>query len=454
MFRIICLLLIASVCFASSAFAQEPPAGLSPAQRGEWLLLNKPYVNADFDQETFDEIWKTWPEPLRKKAQKASFEQRKQMAYSRYGLTMRPEDSSGKPLQYVVTARGDWIMNCHTCHSGKVAGRLIPGVPNTHYAMQTLLEESRTIKPKLGKKLSSKEIASFFFPLGGSVGTTNSVIFGVALATFRDAEMNVVSNQPMPTLLHHDMDTPAWWHVKKKKRLYIDGFAEKDHRILMSFALIRSNDSKKFRSFENDFRDIYAYLESFEPPVYPFAIDGQLALRGEGVFNDHCAQCHGQYGENETYPNRMVPIEEIATDPVRLKALPVSYRERLKKSWLGQYGQLETITDPKGYIAPPLDGIWATAPYFHNGSVPTLWHVMHPEQRPVIWQRTKDGYDQQKVGLEIKTFEKIPSEIKNPGDKRTYFNTKKFGKKRTGHNYPNDLNESEKQAVIEYLKSL
>jgi mono/diheme cytochrome c family protein len=40
-----------------------------------------------------------------------------------------------------------------------------------------------------------------------------------------------------------------------------------------------------------------------------------------------------------------------------------------------------------GYQAPPLYGIWASAPYFHNGSVPTVAAVLDPSQRLTIWQR-------------------------------------------------------------------
>ena len=36
------------------------------------------------------------------------------------------------------------------------------------------------------------------------------------------------------------------------------------------------------------------------------------------------------------------------------------------------------------YKERPLNGIWATAPYLHNGSVPTLWALLQiPELRPV-----------------------------------------------------------------------
>jgi cytochrome c peroxidase len=107
-----------------------------------------------------------------------------------------------------------------------------------------------------------------------------------------------------------------------------------------------------------------------------------------------------------------------------------------------------------GYVAPPLDGIWASAPYFHNGSVPTLWHLLHSDQRPVVWKRTEDGYDQNKVGLEIETFDKIPANVKANTHRRRYFDTKLPGKSAAGHTFPNVLDEDQKRDLLEYLKTL
>ena len=147
-------------------------------------------------------------------------------------------------------------------------------------------------------------------------------------------------------------------------------------------------------------------------------------------------------------------IEEVGTDRARLDALTPLHRAGYGLSWFGEYGKHETNRDPGGYIAPPLDGIWASAPYFHNGSVPTLWHVVHPSERPKIWQRTEDGYDQRKVGLEVTTFEQLPETVTKGRDRRRYFDTTKFGKGAGGHPFPDDLNETEKTAVLEYLKTL
>src|SRR5262245_19579320 len=121
------------------AAESKPPAGLSPAQRGYWFLTQKAYLPPDFSQEIFDAVWKKWPQPLRSEAEKVIPEERRKMAFSRYGLTPRPEDPT-KPLQYVVDEEGNWTMNCFACHGGKVAGKVWPGLPNSHYALATLTE--------------------------------------------------------------------------------------------------------------------------------------------------------------------------------------------------------------------------------------------------------------------------------------------------------------------------
>src|SRR5258707_14544733 len=133
---------------ASAAICEEPAAAPveSPAQRGYRLLLEKPYLSPDFDQQVFDELWKTWEEPLRSKAEKATPDERRQMAFSRYGLIERVGDPDHRPLQYVVDDKGNWTMNCLACHQGKVAGHAYPGVPNSLYALETLTEEVAVTK--------------------------------------------------------------------------------------------------------------------------------------------------------------------------------------------------------------------------------------------------------------------------------------------------------------------
>ncbi len=431
----------------------QPPKGLSAEQRGYWFLTQKAYLPPDFSQEIFDNVWKKWPEPLRSQAEKANPEERRKLAFSRYGLTPRPEDPT-KPLQYIVDAAGNWTMNCFACHGGKIEGQAWPGLPNSHYALATLTEETRSLKLDQGKPLGRMDFGSIFVPLGATNGTTNAVNFGVALMAFRDKDLNYHDDRLPPRMVHHDLDAPAWWHFARKKQLYIDGFAEKGHRGLMQFMMVRSNGPEKFKQWEADYRDVYAYMSSLQPPKYPHAVNQEVAARGEAAFRRVCAECHGTYGKDASYPELLVGIEDVKTDRVRLDALSPKHRDSYGQSWFADHGAKNNINDPGGYVAPPLDGIWASAPYLHNGSVPTLWHMLRPKQRPVVWRRTEDGYDQQRMGLEVKTFEKLPKDISSEWEKRTLFDTRAFGKSAAGHNFPEQLSEEEARAVLEYLKTL
>lgn len=437
--------------------AAHPPQGKHDqpglAHEGYRLLLNKPYVKAAFDHALFDQLHLSWEEPLAEEAANATPEERRRLAFDRYGFTPAPGRKGPLPLQFTDNGKGGWSINCFSCHGGKVAGKVIPGAPNSLFAMQTLAEDVRTTRRKLGE-FSLRDLAAGIFPQGDNVGTTNAVMFGVLLEATRNNDLELVYDRPLPDMVHHDMDTPAWWLMKKKKALYADGFAERDHRALMQFLMTPENSGKRIRGWENDFKEIYEWILSLEPPRYPFPIDHELAGRGKRIFNRNCAECHGTYGQQWTYPNRIVPIDEVGTDPVRLQALTPEHRRRYQANWFSNYGKKRVLVDPGGYVAPPLDGIWASAPYFHNGSVPTLWHVLHSSERPNVWRRSIDGYDTEKVGLEIETFDEVPSEAKTKAQKRWYFNTRGRGKSAAGHTFPDSLDEEEKTAVLEYLKTL
>ncbi len=445
-------ILLASCCLCGMVVADDA------AERGYRLLTETALLPSDFQQSTFDEIWGSWPEPLRSEAEKASLQERRAMAFDRYGLTRRLNDQSGKPLQYVVDADGQWTMNCFSCHGGSVYGKSFPGAPNNRFALQTLTEEIRSTKFRLGKPLSRMDLGSLLIPLGTTHGTTNAVVFGMGLMAHRDAKLNLVDRMPQ-SFVHHDMDAPPWWHFHKRPYIYIDGFAQKGHRALMQFMLVPENGPEFFRDNENKFRDVYAYLSSLRPPNYEGAIDNGLAEQGRVVFNNNCAECHGTYSSDQTipYPNRRIPIEELGTDPVRLTALTVAGRSKYANSWFAHAGtarEHKTVVDPDGYVAPPLDGIWASPPYFHNGSVPTLWHVLNPKDRPAVWRRTTEEIDPQRVGFQIEVVDRVPLGEPDVAVRRSYFDTRRFGKSNAGHAYPDRLSEDQKWAVLEYLKTL
>lgn len=432
-----------------------------PAQRGYRHLTNSVYLPADFDEEVFTALIKradSQPPKFAASHRPLELNRERAAAFQKYGLTERPGDDSDRPLQYVVDSSQHWVMNCFACHGGSVYGRTLPGAPNNLYQLQSLTEDVRSTKLRMSKPLTHMDVGSMFMPLGTTVGTTNAVMFGVALMNYRDADLNIQTLRPAPRMMHHDMDPPAWWLFHRKTRLYADGFAEKGVRGLMQFMLVRENGPDKFKEWESDFTDVYAFIESVRPPKHPGPINAELAHQGRQAFATHCAQCHGTYGPHENsvdthYPERLIPIEEIGTDRVRLDSLTLDHRKRYGESWFAHLGQQETWSDPQGYIAPPLDGIWASAPYLHNGSVPTLWHMLRPNQRPLVWTRTAMELDDARVGLKVHELDAVP-DTNSQRERRFYFDTRGFGKSNRGHTFPDQLTEDERTAVLEYLKTL
>ncbi|MFM8705173.1 MAG: cytochrome c, partial [Planctomycetia bacterium] len=371
------LLAPAPASAAELAAAEQPVTAVDhapPPARGLSLLLSRNYRPPDFDQQVFDELWTTWEEPARSRAERAGVPERRLMAMERYGLTPHPEDPS-RSMQYVVDASGAWTMSCLACHQGQVDGRAVPGLPNSSYALETLTEEVRLVKVRQRKPFGHMDMGSLLLPLGTTNGTTNAVMFGVALMRHRAPDLSIVQRPPRFDLVHHDMDAPAWWHYQKRRSLYADGFAAKGHRVLMQFLLVKENGPEKFHAWEDEFRDIERWIESLEAPPWPWPVDAAVAERGRGLFLQHCAGCHGTYGgasaEQETYPDRVVDIDEVGTDRVRFDSLTAKERGDLNRSWVGQGGvghpveAAEAMRDresPAGYVAPPLDGIWASAP--------------------------------------------------------------------------------------------
>jgi hypothetical protein len=298
-------------------------------------------------------------------------------------------------------------------------------------------------------------------PLGTSIGTTNAVMFGVVLLAYRDADLNVHGERTLPKLVHHDHDAPPWWNLRRKQFLYADGGVAKGHRALMQFLLLPRNGPEKFREWEQDYADILAWIESLEPPRYPFAIDRNLADLGRPLFEQTCSRCHGTYGSEGTYPEKTVPIDEVGTDAVRFKAIPPLWRELYNTTWFSEYGEKPVQARPEGYVAPPLDGIWASAPYLHNGSVPTLRALLQSSSRPARFTRPPSTdfahYDTDRVGWkfsEVSADELASTARRSPFQAKFIVDTARFGMSNHGHTFGDELSEDERMDVIEYLKSL
>ena len=186
-------------------------AEMSPeARRGYDFLTGKVYLPADYNEQVLTRLDEQALDTPLSGAQPVS---RRHATWRAFGIAPRHDDAS-KPLQYVATEDGQFVMNCFACHGGNTFGTTFPGAPNTMYALESLTESVRRIKLKENIKLTHMDLGSIFMPLGTTVGSSNAVMFGVALMNFRDKDLNVVNRTP-PAMTHHDMDTPPWWQFSR-----------------------------------------------------------------------------------------------------------------------------------------------------------------------------------------------------------------------------------------------
>src|SRR5262249_47585239 len=155
-------------------------------------------------------------------------------------------------------------------------------------------------------------------------------------------------------------------------------------RSMMQF-LLGEKSLDQLKALEPTFKDIQAYLRTLEPPKFPFEVDAVKAGRGRVVFKATCSKCHGTYGPDGHYPNRLVELKVTGTDPARAVGMSDRMIAHYNATWFAE----EHPADPvmTGYQAPPLLGVWATAPYLHNGSVPTLHHMLKSSDRPARFLR-------------------------------------------------------------------
>jgi hypothetical protein len=218
--------------------------------------------------------------------------------------------------------------------------------------------------------------------------------------------------------------------------------------------------------------------------------DPEDVSRGKTLYTTECLACHAisnRFDSQRQFTSVLVPLESIGTDP----AMASNFVDRRVNSGklagqktllfagpvIGAQTQpvelvahaaigallrhpLDSLTalytefakNPateldftrKAYRARPLNGIWTSAPYLHNGSVPSVWDLLQPPaQRPVQFYVGSHQLDSDKLGFDAK-----------PGPHRSLFDTRLAGNSNQGHLYGTQLPERDKRALIAYLKTL
>ncbi len=257
----------------------------------------------------------------------------------------------------------------------------------------------------------------------------------------------------------------------------------------------------------SELHEMEEWLTMLEPPKWDEgrmgAIDEELAEQGEALFSANCSGCHNMAPYERTDPadNHFgktfvkigrIPFWKVGTDDVYSRSLLVrqivtnettaalfegatavpaiaffggavsaSVQRAMDDAQLsleqkvalnGFRFQTDESGNPVPYEVPrfdglkagPLAGVWATGPYLHNGSVPTVYELLSPQEgrRKVFWTG----------GRELDTVALGYNSDAAPG--RFRFDTALPGNGNQGHYYPPaGFNHIERMAVIEYLKT-
>jgi len=232
-------------------------------------------------------------------------------------------------------------------------------------------------------------------------------------------------------------------------------------------------------------------LSTLQPPVWNAAfgeIDRAKAARGRALFANTCARCHGVQvieGANPVeWHMTVLPLDRIGTDPnqatdfarntfdarklglgaavhanvglsyVVTRVKDQAYRDAgIPQSQWAAYDGRESneFPAPCGYKARPLVGVWATGPFLHNGSVPTVFDLLS-ETRPSHFYFGSHELDPHKLGF---------AQTSGPGT--ALFDASLTGNSNAGHWFTNDptrrgrigraWTDTEKYEIIEYLKA-
>lgn len=181
-------------------------------------------------------------------------------------------------------------------------------------------------------------------------------------------------------------------------------------------------------------------------PKFPFATDqggqGALIAKGRELFAENCADCHKPL-DLKVYPtvatdmNRATIMTSLGSAVVGkdfFLACNAKLPDGTSPPSCGNFGSFIRGPDPAigpGYAGKPLTGAWARAPYLHNGSIPTLRHLLLPATRPARFVVGSLGYDATNVGFHW-DIDQL-AEYKAADPQVSVFDTSKDGLSNKGH---------------------
>jgi len=359
--------------------------------------------------------------------------------YERLGLVQTPEgDYWG--VTVMNTDRGAGLtFSCATCHAGRVFDSPTMGLFNRRSTANNMFVVYKPMFEAVGPN-------AFALGTGADSGETdlwrmsreniryvrsvepNALGLDTALAhtilSLGTRELDPWATRtddswqnPRDNVLEHypsDVKPSTWWLTKYKNKFFSDGSLVSGNPVLGALLVNEFGRGSDLVALDLWLNDNWHIIEEFTTGVFateapsffdhfePEAFDMAAAKRGEQLFNDNCARCHGTYEKGWSQPEAAslsvreqletvqvvyfadTPIHDVGTDPHR--RMSVQHIQDINDLALSEKYDL-VLTPQDGYVPPPLEGVWARWPYFHNNSAPTLCAVLTPaDKRPAVYQ--------------------------------------------------------------------
>ncbi len=431
----------------------ETPQRPGDAQAGYRALVNEPYVSCGMPYSAYRRLTpETDPADL---------------------LPGREGRNAELPYHLTAHTNADGVevvsSNCLLCHAAHFDGELVVGLGNEFLDFTT---DPRALVNQLGAYVRGEGDTAAWqhwadrvegiapYVQTSTVGANPATNLTWALMAHRDPATLAWSSEPLlepPPREPLPVSVPPWWRMQKKHAMFYTTIGRGDHgRFMLLAAMLCADTVEEAEAADSYAADIRAFIASLEPPEYPFPIDAALAEEGRQVFEATCSSCHGTYGEAPSYPNLVVALDVVGTDPAYATAATDGSRDRFYE-WAARspYGDDVRLAPAEGYIAPPLDGVWATAPYLHNGSVPDIRSLLDSRLRPTFWRHEQPrDYDATILGWRYERLEHGKDQAADREERARIYDTTRPGYGNGGHLFGDGLTDAERDAVIEYLKTL
>lgn len=426
----------------------------------------------------------------------------------------RPDDRMGFGILETDQGKG-FSFSCAACHSSNLFGKTVLGMTNRFPKANDFFIKAKSASSLLqpsffqlytGATDGETDLIRQFKKNMQSVGLKEPLTLGLDTSLAQVAlSLNHREQDDYASISSHFANFPradaildnnpadskpaVWWNVKYKNRWLSDGSVVSGNPIFTNLLwneIGRGTDLVQLDSWlaqnAEVVRQITTAVFSSEAPrftdFFPAEkIDISLAKQGEQIFEKTCARCHGHYDKAWNLPDaeHLSPIEKLQTINVRYKTQTQvedvgtdPYRYRGMKS-LEQLNNLAIskrngilIRPQQGYVPPPLVGIWARWPYFHNNSAPSLCAVLTAaKDRPLTYysgeaQDPATDYDMNCNGYPLGA--KTPTAWKTS---EHMYDTRRAGMGNMGHdedifleNGKELLSQSEKRALIQFLQTL